>query len=142
MEKYQKNILAVCLGNINRSPAVEFLLKEKGFKNVKSCGIGKTAGYGNKMTRKMQAALGITFPEHRSQRVSEDLIEWADVVIVQTEKQKDKLLKIISFNESKLYVFGEVADPYHTKDYAQTATDIRKEVDKFESIVDLPLSLI
>jgi len=133
MEKYQKNILVVCLGNINRSPAVEYLLKEEGFINVKSCGLGKVSSYNRKMTKKMQTALGISFPEHRSQQINQELVDWADIIIVQSSKQKKKLLNSYSCNEDKIHAFNEVADPYHTKDYSQTALDLKRETKLFIS---------
>jgi protein-tyrosine phosphatase len=80
------NILFVCTGNINRSAAAHVILHSHnpGKYKVKSCGTGKVAPSSSKIPRKMRLVLeelGYDPNNHRSQGITESLVEWATVIV-------------------------------------------------------------
>lgn len=80
------NYLFVCTGNINRSAAAGVILsKHRPSCGVRSCGTGKVAPLGRRIPRKMRLTLeelGYDADSHRSQAISNDLLSWADEIIV------------------------------------------------------------
>lgn len=81
------NILFICTGNLNRSAAAHVILNSHGSDKyeVKSCGTGKVAPLKKEIPRKMRTALeglGYDPDNHRSQGISEELLYWADIVVV------------------------------------------------------------
>lgn len=77
-----RNVLFVCTGNIDRSPTAEALLKKKEGFDVRSAGtwIGAPT------------------------RISEDLVDWADVILVMEEEHKEAILSIKPEAEEKITV--------------------------------------
>lgn len=80
-------VLFICTGNLNRSAAANVILEKHnpGKYEVKSCGTGKVAPLNRKIPRKMLLALeelGYDGTTHRSQGISEDLLQWADKIVV------------------------------------------------------------
>lgn len=63
--------------------------------------------------------LGIDARTHRSQSLSRDLLDWADLVLTMTRSQKDYILGIAPELKGKVFTLpefvgedGEIADPY------------------------------
>jgi protein-tyrosine-phosphatase len=88
------NILFVCHGNINRSAAGEIILKTiKPTWMIKSAALKDTKG--NEITaKKMRDALSeMGYPNEgiRSTPVSQELIDWADVIFYMDDSNRDKL---------------------------------------------------
>lgn len=88
------NVLFVCHGNINRSAAGEIILKKmKPDWNVRSAALKNTKG--NEITaKKMREALtnlGYDGTGIRSTPVSQDHIDWADVVFYMDNSNENKL---------------------------------------------------
>jgi protein-tyrosine-phosphatase len=81
-------ILTICTGNINRSASAHVILEHhntEGKYEVKSCGTGKVAPLSRKIPRKMRLALeelGYNPNNHRSQGITEELLTWADKIVV------------------------------------------------------------
>jgi predicted protein tyrosine phosphatase len=82
-------VLFVCTGNIDRSPAAEAMLREKGGFEVKSAGTWEGA----------------------RTTVSRELIDWADMIFVMEEHHKEALIRIDQNAEAKIIVLG-VDDHY------------------------------
>jgi len=82
-------VLFVCSGNIDRSPTAEALLIEKEGFEVKSAG---------------------TWAGARTV-ISKELIDWADMIFVMEEHQKEALTRIDENSEAKIIVLG-VDDHY------------------------------
>lgn len=76
------HVLFVCTGNIDRSPTAETLLKKKEGYDVRSAGtwIGAPA------------------------RISEDLVDWADIILVMEAEHKKAILSIKPEAEEKITV--------------------------------------
>jgi len=84
-----RNVLFVCTGNIDRSPTAEALLKNKEGFDVRSAGtwIGAPT------------------------RISEELVDWADTILVMEEEHKEAVLSIKPEAEEKITVL-EVPNMY------------------------------
>ena len=83
------NILYVCSGNINRSPAAEFLSRKFYSQNCVFMSAGTSKKSVNKLvtvkTRKVLSEFGVDASAHRSKSVNLDMIEWADFVVCFSE---------------------------------------------------------
>ncbi|MGH2693028.1 MAG: hypothetical protein ACRDHM_11090 [Actinomycetota bacterium] len=89
-------VLLVCTGNICRSPiAHAFLLdrlsrRKKGSFEVRSAGTHGRSGYPATPEAVAAAAeRGIDIAEHRSSRLSPDLVTWADIIVTMTIEQAE-----------------------------------------------------
>lgn len=113
-------VLFVCIGNINRSKAAEILAKEAGM-DARSCGVGP-GRFNAMITKNMAAALeknGISVErtEQRSLAITQELYDWADVVVPMTRKLVEKMatkIKLDSFkvNPTFCYIGSDIADPH------------------------------
>ncbi|WP_430790183.1 low molecular weight protein arginine phosphatase [Virgibacillus flavescens] len=87
------NILFICTGNTCRSPMAEALLTHKlPHSNVKSAGI--FAGEGQQANQTALDALkekNITL-DHRSKSVTDELLDWADLILTMTTQHKQSLI--------------------------------------------------
>jgi predicted protein tyrosine phosphatase len=92
----KRHLLFICSGNVNRSPTAESLFLNSRFYESKSAGTN----------------------QHAVVRVSQGLIDWADVVFVMSEKE-DGHLTFIKNNfgvKDKLVCDLDVPDNYDTGD--------------------------
>jgi len=88
-----KKVLFVCTGNMDRSPTGEALLKEKAGFEVQSAG---------------------TWPQaHR--RVSESLVNWADLIFVMERHHKEYILHLNPEADRKTVVL-DIPDMYYRND--------------------------
>jgi len=89
-----KRILFVCTGNIDRSPTAEYLLKAiKGY-SVLSAGTW----------------------EHAPRRISQRLLDWADIIFAMEHSHKEAIMKLKSDVENKIIVL-DISDKYRKGDY-------------------------
>lgn len=141
-----KHILFVCTGNTCRSPLAEALLRERmGDKvEVKSAGVhafpGSKASEG---TSRVLLDKGIDH-DHTSQPVTNDLLEWADVVLTMTSGHKQLVCSQFSEHREKVHTLKEyvgvdaltadIADPFggSIEEYVRTADDIEECLDELE----------
>ncbi len=144
------NILFVCTGNTCRSPMSAAIMNKIAVENdldvlIESAGIfaadGESASE-NAVT--VLSEYGIDLTEHRSQPVTEDLINQCDLILTMTEGQK-QILKPLAGD--KVYTLteyagleGDINDPYggDLEEYYQTAGQIYDAlVDVAEKISDI-----
>jgi len=124
-----RRILIVCTGNICRSPMGEGLLRAaigrdpqlggRGIE-VRSAGIhGWEGAPASELAVEVMRERGVEISGHRSQPLSEELIEWADVVLTMTAAQNAWIRHVFPGTDGKVMrvseysgTAGDVEDPY------------------------------
>ncbi len=140
-----KKILFVCTGNTCRSPMAEALLanKSQGKYEAKSAGIYAAGGSAaSSQTELVLKELGIHI-DHASSPLTEELLEWADLVLTMTESHKkmigreypqtlDKLFTLKEYTGGGGTAGKDVSDPFggSAQVYRQTRKEIEAEVDR------------
>lgn len=141
------NILFVCTGNTCRSPMAEGMLRQLAEKQhlpiqVKSAGV---AAYpGGKASQHTDAILkerGIT-EDHRSQPVTLELIDWANLILTMTMGHKVMLCQQFPMASSKIFTLKEyvgepdsdIMDPYggSLEVYKQTEKELERLFEKMK----------
>jgi protein-tyrosine phosphatase len=113
------NILFVCSGNMCRSPLAAALIRHK-VSAANSADFGtaiqvKSAGTSADAGLPMSLAMEIILQEqgidsaHQSQRLTGDLLDWADLVLTMTQAQKILLLSQVPQMAEKLATLNEYA---------------------------------
>jgi protein-tyrosine phosphatase len=115
-------ILVICYGNVCRSPAAEAILANRLKQlepkiTIQSAGIG--AHPGQKAHRYMVELLsekGIDLTAHRAQRLNQDLVTWADLILVMENLQMQHLEQAFPGSLGKTQLLGrwdtlEIPDP-------------------------------
>ena len=92
MSPYSR-ILVVCLGNICRSPVAEALLKQAlPDKEIRSAGLQAMVGHGADQTAAEFASKdGLDLSQHQAQQINEELVRWADLILVMSQNQRQML---------------------------------------------------
>ena len=93
-----KNFLFICLGNICRSPFAEGLFeklaaKEKlGALQTQSAGLIALPGNpATHMAQQVAKEYAVDLTEHKAQPVSQDLVNWSDLIMVMEKSHQDSL---------------------------------------------------
>ncbi len=114
-------ILVVCLGNLCRSPMAEAIFRkyisERDLKDFEVCSAGITAWEGHEMSAPARQALlqlGVTPHNHRSRRLSPELVKWADIIYVMTDRQLEYCRQTYPDSYSKFQKLAplDIDDPY------------------------------
>eukprot|EP01118_Nematostelium_gracile_P002013 TRINITY_DN1209_c0_g1_i2.p1 TRINITY_DN1209_c0_g1~~TRINITY_DN1209_c0_g1_i2.p1 ORF type:complete len:164 (-),score=30.40 TRINITY_DN1209_c0_g1_i2:32-466(-) len=132
--------LIVCSGNICRSPMAVAIfdarIKQKGITNYKiqSCGSSPTPGLD--MTPESKIALesiGIKPLPHKSQLLTQELVDWADVIFCLSHEHLTSV-RLIPGGHSKASLLGEksIRDPYKKsqQDYNEVVVEIRDAINR------------
>ena len=129
MNEQISNILFVCIGNICRSPFAQRLFTKKmdieGDKGFHAKSAGLLALPGNSATFLAQKVAGqhsVDLTGHKAKRLSQDLVNWAEMILVMEKSHKEELLMDFPEATDKTFLlrrfarYGSrsrgIADPY------------------------------
>lgn len=109
-------ILFVCLGNTCRSPMAAALgrayLAGRGVAGVEIASAGEAAFTGDPAPREAQQALegyGLSLADHRAQLLTEEMVAVADLVLVMSLAQRDRLRRRWPQYAGKIFALKEYA---------------------------------
>ena len=133
--KFQK-LLVVCIGNICRSPMVEYLLKrEFPTLEVSSAGIHAMVGHSadEKAIHAMQRLTQIDISTHIARQLDSTMLKQADLVLVMTMSQQQHIEKTWAFSKGKVFRLGhwqnkDILDPYRQDQafFDQTCSSVQR----------------
>lgn len=91
-----KNVLVLCLGNINRSPLCAAILERHGIpvRQAALKALTNEAWRPERAARKTRDAaleLGLNLEEHRSRRLEPEDLDWADIVVIMDNSNETRL---------------------------------------------------
>lgn len=122
-----KQILIVCTGNTCRSPMAEVLLRASLPSDadwiVVSAGTSADPGKAaSEYARVAIAECGLSLNNHRSQVVTQELVDASTVIIAMTQRHVDKILQRVPSARDRVYMMrsfdtqtpvgSDVCDPY------------------------------
>lgn len=114
-----KNIMAVCVGNICRSPIAEALLKRQlPDTTVWSSGLGALVGNpADPFAVETAAEQGVDLTEHRAQQITAWMCQKAELILVMERAHKAEVEQLYPLVRGKVFLLGhkggfQVEDPY------------------------------
>ena len=122
------SVLFVCTGNTCRSPFAEAVARREGHGDVESAGLGASAGdQPPEDAIAVARELGYDLSSHRARRLTEEMLERADVVVGMTAAHVSAL-----GGGARLLGEADLDDPIghgrgtYRRVYTQIETDVRK----------------
>lgn len=103
-------ILFVCTGNTCRSPMAEAILRAKSSFEVRSAGtFAVTGAPANPSAIQTLSENEIAY-SGLAQPVTDELVEWADLILTMTTQHKDAVISLFSASLNKTYTLKEYSD--------------------------------
>ena len=152
-----QHILLVCTGNTCRSPMAEVLLRKelreyrneqpKHVMKIRSAGIMAGSGLpASAEAIKVMTEKGLDLSQHRSQRLDEELLQWADIVLTMTDSHRQHIISRYPISANKIYTLAEfsgiehidVIDPFGLgiEAYRQSAVQLQQLIKQLTKILD------
>lgn len=117
-----KHILIICVGNICRSPAAEFLFRDRLRHRdiqVRSAGLKAMVGYPmDDNAMRVLKARGIDAAEHRARQLNADMLRQADLVLAMERDHLAAASRLAPEASGKLFLLdkwrdaSDIPDPY------------------------------
>ncbi|MBD8069516.1 low molecular weight protein arginine phosphatase [Bacillus sp. PS06] len=147
------NLLFVCTGNTCRSPMAEAIFRSKNIPgvNVKSAGVyADNYSMASLNTVQVLAEKGIAI-HHQSQSLSEELMNWASLVLTMTAGHKQLVLNNFPAASHKVFTLteyagekqiGDVIDPFggSLEIYKETYHELTDLIDKLKVKLERDMS--
>lgn len=136
-----RHILVVCHGNVCRSPLAEAMLKKAmPQREIRSAGIGALVGQGaDATTAEVASEQGLDLSAHKAQQLTNELINWADLILVMSQNQRSQLGQMAPAALGKTMLLGHWIRAVGTR--ANNGLDIpdpyKKSRDVFEHVHQL-----
>ncbi len=138
-----QRILFVCTGNTCRSPMAAAILKDKKLEGIEVKSAGIYAENGSDASAHAKQVLvdnNISF-QHRSQPLTEAVVDWADLILTMTGAHKAAIQQQYPRAIEKVFTLKEfsgepfhqdVSDPYggSLKRYEETFEELKRLIDK------------
>ena len=139
----EMKILVVCMGNTCRSPMAKVIMEQKLMAvNLPDKWEIDSAAYGiptlNRASKEAREAIKIKYGQdllasHQPRRITPELMQWADIILVMTNSMKQGLPQNKTFTLKELAGgLGDISDPYGqgVAVYLQVADEIAAAIDK------------
>lgn len=114
-----QHILVICVGNICRSPMAEYFLKQQFPQfNIQSAGLNALVGKSaDPKAIHCMDQYNIDIRSHTARQVTDQLIKWADIILVMTQNQQNYIENLWPFAYGKTFRLGHwqhqnIKDPY------------------------------
>jgi protein-tyrosine-phosphatase len=144
-----KRILFVCTGNTCRSPLAEALFRSKlgdSQWEVRSAGVAAYEGQpASQQTLQVLQERGISH-DHNARRLTEELVEWADLILTMTRSHKSLVTSTFPTAVDKVFTLREyvgiegledIADPFggSVEEYRKCAAEIEESLDRLYNML-------
>ncbi|MBM7622887.1 low molecular weight protein arginine phosphatase [Sporohalobacter salinus] len=121
-------ILFVCTGNTCRSSMAEYIFKdlaESDKYEVMSAGVSAVNGKDPApQAKQIMSEKGIDISNHQTQKLTEDLVTEADLILTMTHQHKSSVLSMFNESEDKVFTLKEFVEDI------EELTEITDEIDK------------